>query len=583
VLTDVIVWIAATYLAALARFDFSPHLVHWEVISVLALFLAGGQLIIGGLVLMYGGHYVPGSFDEMRGVAVSATAVCFLSSTIILSTHPEHVPRSVAFVAWPLALVGMGAIRFLKRLIGQGRLAPGADAERILILGAGWLGSALALRMLRDRRSPYRPVGFLDDDPAKRHLRVHGIRVRGRFTDLADVADRFGVSRAVIAVNNADSSLLRQISDEAADAGITCLVLPPLKEALRGTQVHLSALRELDVEDVIGRRPVQTDVRSIAEYVTGKRVLVTGAGGSIGSELCRQLHRFGPEELVLLDRDESALHAVELSVYGRAMLESAETVLCDIRDQDALEYVFLEHQPQVVFHAAALKHLTLLERYPHEALRSNVYGTLNVLQAADSHGVERFVNVSTDKAANPASALGHSKRAAERLTAWFAAHGHGGKYLSVRFGNVLGSRGSVLHAFAAQIESGGPVTVTDPEVSRFFMTVSEACELVIQAGAIGRGGEALVLDMGQPVKIVDVAQRMITMAGKDVEIVFTGLREGEKLHEELFGQDESGVRSLHPLISHVRVPPLPPQGIPDDAWARYALTRRPAPFQPSIT
>jgi FlaA1/EpsC-like NDP-sugar epimerase len=303
-------------------------------------------------------------------------------------------------------------------------------------------------------------------------------------------------------------------------------------------------------------------------------VLVTGAGGSIGAELCRQLHRFGPAEQVLVDHDESALHAVELSLYGRALLDSTETVLADIRDRQVVESIFVEHQPQVVFHAAALKHLTLLERYPYEALRSNVYGTLNVLAAAAAHGTETFVNISTDKAANPTSALGHSKRLAERLTAWYASTtDEPARFLSVRFGNVLGSRGSVLHTFAAQIESGGPVTVTDPAVTRFFMTIPEACQLVIQAGALGRGGEALVLDMGEPVKIVDVANRMIAMSGKQVEIVFTGLRPGEKMHEELFADAEQGTRPSHPLISHVDVPPLAPDDVETQPWVRAALRR----------
>ncbi|MBW8801511.1 MAG: polysaccharide biosynthesis protein [Streptomyces sp.] len=571
ILTDIVAWIAATDIAALARFDFAPHKVPWASVSVLALFLAGGQLLVGGLVLMYGGRYVPGSFDEMRGVAVSATALCFLATAIVAPLHPDGLPRSLPFLAWPLALVAMGAVRFVKRIIAQNRSAPGDDAERILILGAGWLGSALALRMLRDPRSPYRPVAFLDDDPGKRNLRVHGLRVRGRLGDVADLAEEFGVRSVVVAVNDADSTLLREIADAAGEAGLTCLVLPPLRETLRGTQVQLSAIRKIDVEDVIGRRPVRTDLRSITEYITGRRVLVTGAGGSIGSELCRQLHRYGPAELVLLDRDESALHAVELSLYGRALLDSPETVLCDIRDAEAVDRIFLEHQPEVVFHAAALKHLTLLERYPGEALRTNVYGTLNVLRAADANGVKQFVNISTDKAANPTSALGHSKRLAERLTAAFAHRGNGGRFLSVRFGNVLGSRGSVLHAFAAQIEAGGPLTVTDPEVSRFFMTVPEACELVIQAAAIGRGGEALVLDMSEPVKIVDVAERMIAMSGKDLEIVFTGLREGEKLHEELFGDGERGERPFHPLISHVNVPGLDPAAIASHPWVTGVL------------
>ena len=330
-------------------------------------------------------------------------------------------------------------------------------------------------------------------------------------------------------------------------------------------------MRTVDVQDLIGRRPVDTDVRSIASYVTGKRVMVTGAGGSIGSELCKQLHRFTPAALILVDRDESALHATELEIYGRALLDGPTTVLVDIRDDAALDAVFDQHRPEVVFHAAALKHLTLLERFPAEAVKSNVMGTLRVLDAAYRYGAAHFVNISTDKAANPTSVLGRSKRLAEQLTSYYSTRREGTRYLSVRFGNVLGSRGSVVHTFYSQLESGGPLTVTDPDVSRFFMTIPEACQLVIQAGAIGSPGEALVLDMGEPVKIVDVARRMVAMSGKDVDIVFTGLREGEKLREELLGDGESGERPLHPLISHVQVPPLSPPELVENDWVRGAV------------
>lgn len=566
IMTDVIVWLVATELAALARRNFEAADVHWAGTSVLALFLAGGQLILGAAVLLYRGRYISGSFDEMRAVAVSVTAVSALATVVVFAFQPGSIPRSVPFLAWPLALVGMGAIRYVKRVVRQANNQPKDSAERILILGAGWVGSALALRMVRDPDSPFRPVGFLDDDPAKRNLVVHGVPVTGRFDDLAPAADQLDATRAVIAVNNADSALIRAVADSAAEAEVSVMVLPPLSEQFQRSQLQLSSLRDVDVEDMIGRRPVDTDVTSIAEYVTGRRVMVTGAGGSIGSELCRQLHKFGPEHLVMLDRDESALHAAELSIYGKALLQSPNVALADIRDTDALRAVFARHQPHVVFHAAALKHLPLLERYPAEALKTNVLGTRNVLEAAADAGVRHFVNISTDKAANPASALGHSKRLAEQLTSWYSQRVEGGKYLSVRFGNVLGSRGSVLHAFAAQIERGGPVTVTDPEVTRFFMTIPEACQLVIQAGAIGRPGEALVLDMGEPVKILDVARRMIALAGKPVDVMFTGLRPGEKLAEELMADGELGERPLHPLISHVAVPPFEPDAIELQPW-----------------
>jgi dTDP-glucose 4,6-dehydratase len=570
-----VAWIVAADLAALARYNFAADAVHWNAVSVLALVLAAGQAAVGALVLLYRGRYPVGSFDEIRALAVSATTVAVLAAAVVAVIRPPGVPRTVPFLAWPLALLGMAGVRGAKRALMQAKNRPDRNAERIIVLGAGWVGAGLVQQMMRTPGSPFLPVALLDDDPAKRNLQIHGVRVRGRFADLARVAGELEASKVVVAVSEADSTLLRTVSDAADAAGLGCLVTPPLKDVLHSHEIQLSALRGVDVEDVIGRRPVQIDVQAIARYVTGRRVLVTGAGGSIGAELCRQLHRFGPAELLMLDRDESALHAVELSIHGRALLESPELLLVDIRDRAALEQAFLEHQPQVVFHAAALKHLTLLERYPYEAVRSNVYGTLNVLEMAAAHGVEHFVNVSTDKAANPSSALGHSKLLAERLTAWYADQHPESRFLSVRFGNVLGSRGSVLHTFAAQIAAGVPVTVTHPEVTRFFMTIPEACQLVVQAGGIGRGGEALVLDMGEPVKIVDVASRMIAMSGKEIEIVFTGLRPGEKMHEELLGAGETGTRPFHRLISHVRVPPLAPADLDAESWVRVALRRSP--------
>jgi FlaA1/EpsC-like NDP-sugar epimerase len=273
------------------------------------------------------------------------------------------------------------------------------------------------------------------------------------------------------------------------------------------------------------------------------------------------VHKFGPRELVLLDRDESGLHAVQLSIYGTGLLDTPDMVLCDIRDAEALDEVFARHRPDVVFHAAALKHLPMLEQYPDEGWKTNVQGTLNVLQAAERYGCAKFVNISTDKAADPTSVLGKTKRLAERLTAWYAQRSDG-TYLSVRFGNVLGSRGSMLHTFLSQIQAGGPVTVTHPEITRYFMTIPEACELTIQAAAIGEDGEVLVLDMGEPVKILDVAKCLVARTNAKVDIVFTGLRHGEKMHEALLGREEQGERKFHPRISHVPVPTLDPAELP---------------------
>ncbi len=359
----------------------------------------------------------------------------------------------------------------------------------------------------------------------------------------------------MVAVPSASARLIREVSAQADEAGLWVKVLPPVSE-LFGAEVSVADLRPITEADLLGRHEIDTDMDEIAGYVTGQRVLVTGAGGSIGSELCRQIYRFAPAELVMLDRDESALHAVQLSIEGRAMLDTPNLIVADIRDGARIEKVFELKRPEVVFHAAALKHLPLLEMHPGEALKTNVWGTQNLLDAARRHAVLKFVNISTDKAADPCSVLGYTKRVAERLTASTADQSPG-TYLSVRFGNVLGSRGSVLTTFRSQIDSGGPVTVTHPDVTRYFMTVEEAVQLVIQAGAVGGDGEALVLDMGEPVRIDDVARRLIEQADRRVEIVYTGTRPGEKLHEILLGSGEADHRPRHPLISHVQVPPLP--------------------------
>ena len=358
-----------------------------------------------------------------------------------------------------------------------------------------------------------------------------------------------------------------RLSAVARDRGLEVLVLPPFREILDGRPTE-SDLRNLDVADLLGRQPVDLDMSAIANEISGRRVLVTGAGGSIGSELCRQLMRFGPDRLHMLDRDESGLHSTQLSLDGRALLDADELVLCDIRDAEAVTRAFRQARPDVVFHAAALKHLTMLERHPDEAFKTNVVGSLNVLEAARCAGVQTFVNISTDKAAGPTCVLGWSKRVAERLTAGYDGSG-GGRYVSVRFGNVLGSRGSVVPVFMEQIRRGGPVTVTHPEVERYFMLIPEACQLVLQAGAIGTGGEVMVLDMGTPVRIVDVARTMIGLSGRtDVDIVFTGLRRGEKVTEELFTPGELVLTSTHPLILHVSVPPLDPGRLLDGARAQ---------------
>jgi FlaA1/EpsC-like NDP-sugar epimerase len=405
-------------------------------------------------------------------------------------------------------------------------------------------------------------VGFLDDNPGKRHLRISGVPVLGDGQQLAAVAAERQVDVVVLAVPSASGQLVDRAQKAAQAADLDFLVLPRVSEMIGG-QVSAADIRPVDISDVLGRHQVSTSVTEIAGYLTGKRVLITGAGGSIGSELARQVHKFGPASLVMLDRDESALHAVQLSIFGHGLLDEPNTVLCDIRDRQALEKVFDAHRPEIVFHAAALKHLPMLERYPDEGWKTNVLGTLNLLRVSERQEVAHFVNISTDKAADSTSVLGTTKRIAEQLTAWYAERG-AGHFISVRFGNVLGSRGSMLHTFTAQIEAGGPITVTHPDVTRYFMTIPEACELVVQAGTMGRSGDVMVLEMGTPVKILDVAHRMIELSqASNVEIVFTGLRNGEKLHERLFSDEEQAAATEHPMIRSVAVPPVDPAELSD--------------------
>jgi len=557
---DGLAWALALLVADWGRYDFMAARMDLGDIAAFAALAIFGQVALGWALSLYRGRYAFGSFDEVLGVATTASAVTgLLILTRLALSGSSSLPRSVPLLAAPIALLTMITGRYVLRLRRERGLRPGLQAERVLVLGAGNAGSQLVRQMLLDPAGKYLPVGILDDDPHKRNLRIAGVPVLGARGDMASAASQVEAATLILALPQADAALVREIDALAARCSLRMKVVPALNELIDG-RVHVDDVRDVEESDLMGRRPVDTDVESIAGYLTGQRVLVTGAGGSIGSELCRQIHNYAPAELLMLDRDESALHALQLSIYGHGLLDTNEVVLADIRDAETVKSIFTERRPDVVFHAAALKHLPLLEQYPAEAFKTNVIGTLNVLHAAAEAGVGKFVNISTDKAANPCSILGYSKRIAERLTTWQATESEG-SYLSVRFGNVLNSQGSFLRSFHSQIAAGGPVTVTDPEVTRYFMTIPEACQLVVQAAAIGAAGQTLVLDMGDPVQIADVARRLVLASGKDVEIVYTGLRPGEKMHEDLFGDDEIALRSEHALISQVSVPTLSPSEI----------------------
>lgn len=564
VVLDSTAWLFALTVAVMVRLDTWEFSLSTDLSMADARVPALGVLILGVVAAvvhcllawvtrMHQGRREIGGFEEMFGLGslVGVTAVVL---SVVNLVGPQLLPRTSILAAAVLVFLLMAWPRaFWRAVVKQPKPnRHGVVTTPVIVAGAGEAGRELVRTMQRDPKQTWHPVAFVDDDPRKKHFRHRGVSVLATTDDLLRAATRTGATTVIIAMPAADSSTISRVNDVARAADLDVKVLPSVHELLDG-HVSLADVRDVSPEDLLGRHQVQTDLASIADYLTGRRVLVTGAGGSIGSELCRQIARYSPERLVMLDRDESALHGLLLSMDGRADLESPNVVLADIRDADRIREVFEIHRPDMVFHAAALKHVNMLEQYPGEAVKTNVLGTRNVLDAARATDVARFVNISTDKAADPENALGYSKRIAEGLTAE-AGLDATGTYLSVRFGNVLGTRGSVLTTFGAQIAAGGPVTVTDPEVTRFFMTVDEAVQLVIQAAVIGRDGEALVLDMGEPVRIMDVAEQMIELSGERVNIVVTGLKPGEKLHEVLFGADELDDRPVHPLVSHVSVP-----------------------------
>jgi FlaA1/EpsC-like NDP-sugar epimerase len=566
-------WTLALPLALWLRYDYDMSLLGGALLVPVLLAVALQGLF--GLVLgLYRRKWRYGTFDEVCMVAFTAGFVGVVLTVALWSE--TGVPRSVPMLAMGLGLLSQIAARSAWRLKSERANRPsGAHLQRLLVVGAGD-GAEQVLRTLRaSSDSSYLPVAMLDDDPSKRNLRLSGVRVEGRVDDLAAVAARHHVDAVLVAVPSADSSFIRRVSDLAGPLKLKLLVLPPVDHLLGG--VGEDDIRPVNEADLLGRRPADIDPDAVAGYITGKRVLVTGAGGSIGSELCRQLARFEPAKLFMLDRDESGLHGTQLSIEGRAMLDDDGLILADIRDATRVDEVFAWARPDVVFHAAALKHLPLLEMHPDEGWKTNVGGTLNVLRAAQRHGTTRLVNISTDKAANPTSVLGWTKRITERLTAHFAAEGPM-ECVSVRFGNVLGSNGSVLKAFEKQAAMGLPITVTHPDITRYFMTIEEASRLVVYAGAIGDPGEVLILDMGEPVRIMDVAERFAAQHEPPLEIVITGMRPNEKLHEDLISVDEHGVRSVHHLITHVTTDPLRPTAqmsggpVPDAAdLSRIAL------------
>ena len=510
-----------------------------------------------------------------RGVVLASVAV-FLVFTLF-DVHRVSVPRGVWFIDLLLCLALVSGSRLLARTLIE-RPLPGRIVTRgkeVIVVGAGDAGQLVVKEMQRNPALGYTPIGLLDDDPRKRNLRLHGVRVLGTVAELEHVARDRRPDEVLIAIPTASGELRARIVDTARSLQVPVKTLPSLSDLVSGDRDLARQLRPVEVEDVLGREPVHVDIASISDYLENEVVLVTGAGGSIGSELCRQIARIGPAKLVLLDNAEPALFEIERELVRERGFLAAAAVVGDVKDAGKLRQVFDKYRPGVVFHAAAYKHVALMEANPVEAVRNNTLGTRVVADVAVEYGAKRFVLVSTDKAANPKTVMGQSKALAEWIVeTWGHRANVETRFVAVRFGNVLGSSGSVVPIFRRQIARGGPVTVTHPEMTRFFMTIPEAVQLIVQAGAIGGRGQVYVLDMGEPVRIVDLAEKMIRLSGKepgtDVAIEFVGPAPGEKLHEVLVGNDETASPSIHPKIDLITREPV------DADWleAELALLER---------
>jgi FlaA1/EpsC-like NDP-sugar epimerase len=560
---DVFLWALAGFLAFGLRLESWPA-PYWKTILYYLLLSLPVKSI---LVWAYGLHLQAWSRFGFRdlwrlGQAVAVGTLLHFLGTLLLG-ETLGMPRSVPLLEGGVAFLLMGVVRFLVRRYWERTRASGAEGTRVLIVGAGDAGSMVARELLRHPEAGLLPVGFLDDDPNKRGQTLMGLKVWGPLDQLPAAVRALGAEEVLIAMPSAPGSVVRKVVELARQAGVRYRILPALYEVV-SKEITTSQIREVRLEDLLRREPVKLDVASIASYLQDRVVMVTGAGGSIGSEIVRQVARFAPKQVLLVGKGENSLFLLEEELKDRFPSLFYKVLVADVRDRERMDYLFRTYQPEVVFHAAAHKHVPMMEANPDEAVFNNVVGTRNVVQLCLDYGVERLVNISTDKAVNPTSVMGASKRVAEMVVAWGASRaGVHQDLVSVRFGNVLGSRGSVVPIFMEQIRNRKPVTITHPEVKRYFMTIPEAAQLVLQAGGLGGKGTVYVLDMGEPIRIVDLARDLIRLAGlepeRDIPIIFTGLRPGEKLFEELLTAEDGVVDSPHLKIFVARI-----NGVPED-------------------
>jgi len=549
VLLDTIIITVAPYLALLLRFEGVVGSRQYQMVYE----YLPGIILIRLLTFYFFGLYNRlwryASIHELLSIT-SAVTVSSVLIFIYMFGMGSKLPRSIPIITWLIVIALVGLSRLFLRVLYMLRNTQKASCSKVLIIGAGDAGAMIARELRQRFYDTKNLIGFVDDDRNKLKNKLFGVPVLGTRDDLPEVVSKYGVTEIIIAIPSLNGDRLREIFKACRETKCTVKTVPGLYEMIDG-QVTVDQLRNIDLEDVLRREPIKLDLDQITSYLTGKRVLVTGAGGSIGSELCRQIAKMAPSQITLLGKGENSIYEIHQELTAKYPQLSIEPIIADVRDKSRILSIFSRVQPQVVFHAAAHKHVPLMEAQPVEAVRNNIFGTKMVAEAADRVNAEKFVLISTDKAVNPTSVMGATKRVAEMIIQNMNSISNT-NYVAVRFGNVLGSRGSVIPLFKKQILKGGPITITHPDMKRYFMTIPEASQLVLQAGAIAQGGEVFVLDMGEPIKIVDMARDLIELSGlepdKDIDIKFTGLRPGEKLFEELLTAEEGTSSTKHEKI-----------------------------------
>ena len=567
-LLDAAALILAPLTAFLVRFEeFRWIGQNWQIVLPYVLIAGGLRLFVFFNLGMYRRLWRHASIGELKQILFAGFVAALIAAAVGLwllpssGISPRRVPFSVVFIDAFLTTAFAALPRLLARTVRmhnprRRRNDPGRPA---LIVGAGDTGKLVAKELLANPKLGLDPVGFVDDDPAKQNHMLLELPIMGPLSSIKAVVEQHGISELIIAMPSARGDVVRKVVRAGLDCGVSTLTVPSLPELI-SAKTNGTSLREVEIQDLLRRDPIETDLAAVAELVTGETVLVTGAGGSIGSELCRQIARLAPARLVLLGHGENSIFDILHEIRADFPDVTVLPVIADVRDRKRIAAVFRQHRPHAVFHAAAHKHVPLMEENVIEAITNNIFGTINVVDAALDTSCTHFVFISTDKAVRPTSVMGATKRVAE-LIVQHAAVKYDRNFVSVRFGNVLGSRGSVVPTFLRQIRAGGPVTITHPEMQRYFMTIPEAVQLVLQAGALGRGGEVFLLDMGEPIRIVDIATDLIRLSGltvgNDIEIKFTGMRPGEKLYEEMFFSAENVLTTDHPKVLRARNGILP--------------------------